>query len=81
MFTDEVYPLFGKTAWPISTFTNSQLLRTYISILSDLEGAGEYEPVAEGIRTQWAYRSLDSRILLRIDRNFKKLRRETKEKR
>ena len=63
---------------PISKFTKDELLQAYTAILSDSEGGGVYEPVAEGIRSEWQHRRYRKAVLWEIDRRFKNLRRDKK---
>ena len=64
----------GETK-PIRRFTRDELLQAYTAILSSLGAVGAYEPVAEGIRSEWQHRRYNKQTLRDIDRRFKNLRR------
>lgn len=76
MFKNEIYQFPGKSPQPIVFMSDTELKQAYTQILSDSEGAGVYEPVAEGIRSTWLYRGRDMRVLQKIDKRFKNIRRK-----
>lgn len=74
MFRNCQHTTFTGETKLISQFTKEELLRAYTAILSSLGQVGVYEPVAEGIRSEWHYRQYDKQKLWKIDRCFKNLK-------
>ena len=72
---DEIFALPGETGKPIKFFSWQALKKAYKMIVSDLEGAGVYEPVAYAIREEWAYRRFSKWTLIKIEKQFKNLKR------
>lgn len=75
-FRNEMYAIPGHKSKPIMFMDNKELYRAYVSILIDLESAGVYESVAQGIREEWAARGLKKHVLNVIDKRFKNLKRK-----
>lgn len=65
-----IFAFPNKKAWPIRSYTNSELKRIYTIVLSDADGAGVHEPVAEAVRTEWLRRRLNKWDLISIERQF-----------
>ena len=76
MFEGLKYTLPGQPEQDIYRFSMGGLLKAYKEILSNLEGAGTYEPAAYRIREVWNLRGYNLKTLHKIDRQFKNLRRE-----
>ena len=75
MFERELYTAPGGLSQPIKFMSDSELLRTYKSILGDSGGAGVFEPVAEGIRSIWRQRHNSKWHLCKIEKRFRNIRR------
>ena len=62
----------------ICHFSDDELVIAYKRLLSDpvdAEGTNVYEPVAEGIRSEWERRGLWKGKLIDIEKRFKNLKR------
>ena len=55
----------------------ADLLNSYKRICSQLEGGGPDEPVAQGIRNEWRHRGWPVGVLIKIERNFKNIKRKS----
>ena len=73
---DEIFCIPGEEAKPIKFFSRQGLKRAYKVIVSDLKSAGVFEPIAYAIREEWIYRGFSKWALIKIEKQFKNLRRK-----
>ena len=76
MFEGLKYALPGRPEQDIYRFSMGGLLKAYTEILTDIEGAGTYEPAAYRIREVWHMRGYNLKTLHKIDRRFKNIKRK-----
>ena len=78
MFCRLYHQVPGGDMKAICHFSDEELYVAYKRLLSDLkdsDGTNIYEPVAEGIRSEWRRRGLWKRKLIDVEKQFKRLKR------
>ncbi len=75
MFSWMLYTTSRGKEIPLYKFSKRELYRAYVSILSSLDGCGEYEPIAFGIRSVWSMRRYKMKKLWALESRFKQLKR------
>lgn len=75
-FRKALYAYKDYEEQPLDEYPSYILFNIYYGILTDNEGGGAYEPIAEGIRQIWADRGGDMSLIWALDKRFKNIKRK-----